>query len=235
MQNENPNKDFHWKGKLEQLENLPGETFNKEASWDKLHSRLKKKPVSRKVFWYWAAAACLLPALLTPWFLSNKKEPLIVKNIQEQQKIQFTAPVLLPTYKDSISVTSSLHVKRKLALGSIKSREIINTTVANKMLKIENAEIGKVSEKIARPEMLNPAANPADTESAISSPVAAKKKLRVVHINELGDPIEEIVATHKTENHSFQLKFANQEVYVNPAGDSRNGGVILLKTKNSPN
>ena len=42
--NENPNDDFHWKNKLENLESLPGETFNKEASWEKLHDRLQKKP-----------------------------------------------------------------------------------------------------------------------------------------------------------------------------------------------
>ncbi len=132
-------------------------------------------------------------------------------------------------------VTASLPAKRKLVLGSIKTHEIIKTIVANKILTIENVGIGKVSENIVKPEIFNAATTQIDTESAIVSPVVEKKKLRVVHINELGDPIEEIVVAHKTENHSFQLKFANQEVYVSPLGDSRNPGVILLKAKNSPN
>ena len=48
MLNEKPNNDFHWKNKLEDLESLPGETFNKEAAWEKLHERMQGKKSQHK-------------------------------------------------------------------------------------------------------------------------------------------------------------------------------------------
>jgi hypothetical protein len=30
MLNEKPSNDFHWKNKLEEIESLPGDTFNRE-------------------------------------------------------------------------------------------------------------------------------------------------------------------------------------------------------------
>ena len=88
MANENPNNDFHWKSKLEKLEGLTGEIFEKEAAWGKLHVRMQKKPRTKKAAWYWAAAASLIIALSIPLFISKKNANTLVKANPEQQQIQ---------------------------------------------------------------------------------------------------------------------------------------------------
>ena len=74
MIDEKPNNNIDWKDKLDGLESLPGEKFNKEASWEKLYARLQSKSKSKKMIWYWLAAACLFFGLFISIFLSNKKE-----------------------------------------------------------------------------------------------------------------------------------------------------------------
>ncbi len=61
------------------------------------------------------------------------------------------------------------------------------------------------------------------------------KILKVVHINELGDPVEPPADVARTKDlHSFQLKFANQEVYISPSLTSNNNGINPLKLKTFP-
>ena len=63
-----------------------------------------------------------------------------------------------------------------------------------------------------------------------------KKKLNVVHINELGDPVIESSDITRIEDiHSFRLKFANGEVFSNSPVASKPSGLIILKTKPSSN
>ena len=63
MISDKPNNNIDWKNKLEDFEGLAGEKFNKEVSWEKLHSRLRQKPKNKRIIWYWMAAACLFFAL----------------------------------------------------------------------------------------------------------------------------------------------------------------------------
>ena len=78
-----------WKSKLEEIESLPGEIFNSEAAWVKLHERIGKKRGNKRPVWYWPAAACLLLALIIPWFfLANKNDTAVVNNNSVQKPIQ---------------------------------------------------------------------------------------------------------------------------------------------------
>lgn len=237
MLNENLNNDFHWKSKLEELESLPGETYNKEASWEKLHERMQGKRSNKKAIWYWAAAACLLFALFMPWIFSKENENTLVKNNSEQKQIQTPTSHLMPANnKDSIAVISSPPVEKKLPVNPVESAIKIITPVDHTSLTFENAAIKKDKEEFIEPKINNNGLPLLDTQINIIAIVPEKKKLRVVHINELGDPVEESSAmARKTEIHSFQLKLANQEVFVNPSVASGKTGFILLKTKNSPN
>ena len=60
MSNEDPNNTSPWRNKLDELEHLPGSAFNRDAAWDKLYGRFQGNKKSKKIFWYWIAAACLL-------------------------------------------------------------------------------------------------------------------------------------------------------------------------------
>lgn len=237
MSNENSNNDFHWKGKLEGLESLPGETFNKEGAWNRLHERMQEKNSKKKAIWYWAAAACLVIALLTSWFLSMKDEPALVKNNSAKEKGQpAISQDVITNMKDSIVSISPTSVKRKIDANSIENTNKIFAPVSHKTPVVENIAIKKNKEEFITPEINNNSSAPVDAQMNIIAVIPAKKKLRVVHINELGDPMEEAPAVaHKTDIHSFQMQFGNQEVFVNPSIASKKTGFVILKTKNSPN
>src|SRR5262244_4018272 len=65
MSNENPSNTPHWRDKLDDLDHLPGSTFSRDAAWDKLHGRLRGNKKSKKIVWYWIAAACFLFGLVS--------------------------------------------------------------------------------------------------------------------------------------------------------------------------
>ena len=63
-----------------------------------------------------------------------------------------------------------------------------------------------------------------------------KKSLKVVHVNELGDPVDvprEIAS--KKELHSFQLRLASQEVYNGKPVALNKKEFTIFSTKSSPN
>jgi hypothetical protein len=235
MLNEKPNNNFYWKDKLQELESLPGEIFNKEASWERLHTRLQSKPKNKKLIWYWAAAACLLIAILSPWFLSNKKQNDFVKNNSVKNIIHTSPSQLLPVAnKDTLAHISSSLIEKKLNVYFVEKDKIISS-FDRKGLRSKIVAAKNDKAEFIKPEIINNAITPVDTRINIMAIVHEKKKLRVVHINELGDPVEELpVMAHNSEIHSFQLRLANQEVYVNPSTASGKTGFNILPIKNSP-
>ncbi len=236
MSNENLNSEFHWKSKLEELKSLPGEIFNKEASWEKLHGQLQKKPGNKKALWYWAAAACLLAAISVALILSNKKENVLVNNNQVQKKIQ-PSPSFLRTINDSATsiVISSIPVERKSPARQAENLSKIIKPGDHKILIVENVAAKHDKEESIKSGVINNVITPVDSQISIVASIPFKKKLRVVHINELGDPVEESIMARKTETHSFQLKLATQEVFANPSVNSASTGFTILTIKNSPN
>lgn len=236
MSNENPNNDFHWKGKLEGLESLPGETFNKEAAWNRVHECMQEKNSNNKAIWYWAAAACLVIAF-TSWFFSQKDEPALVKSNPVKEKGQpAVAQDVITNMKDSIVSISLKPVKRNINATSIAITHKIVAPGGRTTAIVETLAIKKDKEEFITSEINDNSSVPADAQMNIIAVIPLKKKLRVVHINELGDPVEEAPAiAHKTDIHSFQMKFGNQEVFVNPSIASKKTGFVILKTKNFPN
>ncbi|MEO7960622.1 MAG: hypothetical protein ABIR19_03690 [Ginsengibacter sp.] len=238
MLNENPNKDFHWKSKLDDLESLPGEIFNKDALWDRLHIRMQQKHGNKKAAWYWAAAACLLTALLIPLLFSKKNGNTIVKSNPAQQTIQTPATNVLPEgKKDSFGFITTIAAENKKPANLFENTEKMIAPANHKVLTFENVPVKKNKEELVEPVVIKEAVEPLGTNSNAVALVPGKKKLRVVHINELGEPADKppAMTAQKTEHHSFQLKLANQEVFVNPSGAYTKTGFTILSSKNSPN
>jgi hypothetical protein len=72
---------------------------------------------------------------------------------------------------------------------------------------------------------------------AVSNPIiaAAPKKLKVVHINELGTPvILPYNLAHVDDYGPVQIKLINQEIYNNSSTLSNNTSFNIFKTRNSP-
>jgi hypothetical protein len=237
MLNEKPNNDFHWKNKLQDVESLSGETFNKEAAWEKLHERMQGKSRNKKAVWYWAAAACLLLALIIPWlFVANKKESELVKNNSVQKQIQPSSSHLLPAInKQTTAVISSQSNEKKLPALSIEKSNKINSLVNHNKIPLKIVRDKKEKEEFITQKITNNAVVPVNTAISIVALLPEKKKLKVVHINELGDPVAEApIIARNYEHRSFQIKLINQEVYTSPPPSSGNTGFNIFKTKNVP-
>ncbi|MDQ2862896.1 MAG: hypothetical protein M3R50_04445 [Bacteroidota bacterium] len=233
MSDEKAGNNFQWKNKLEDLESLPGEIFNKEATWDKLHERMQGNQSNKKFVWYWIAAACLFFALFISFFLSNKKENVLVKNNSAKNKLSasFTLPVIT---KDTVAIISSLPLEKKMPASPVENYTKINLFLAGKITKPKIVPDKK--EEFVEHTMISTAAVSVDTLLSVVSNLPEKKKLKVVHINELGYPVSEPpVVARNTEYHSFQLKLLDQEIYTgSPSANTTR--LKIFTTKNiSPN
>jgi hypothetical protein len=174
-------KRFDIKERLDALERLPGEApFHKDAAWEQLHGRLQKKPRRNGAVWYWAAA-CLLPVILLLWISTNNKETVLVKTTLQQKK-HTTLPViqLPPSQKETATVAAALSIEKS---ASIKNVHTPAGHITNKNNIQIPSSLVVTNEKtpVAVPEM----AASADTMAVIATVAVVKKKLRVVHINEL--------------------------------------------------
>jgi hypothetical protein len=70
----------------------------------------------------------------------------------------------------------------------------------------------------------------------ITAAVPIKKKLRVVHLNEIGQPAEEPTVNNRfTEGHGFEFRIINSEIYNPVSSSSSNNGLILTKPRNTSN
>ncbi len=229
MINEKPNNNSDWINKLGNLEGLAGEKFDKEVSWEKLHSRLQSNPKSKRIVWYWMAAACLFFAFFISFFVSNKEEVDSVKNNLAKKKINSLSPQDIPRInRDTSSIIYSLSIKNKTTANSIKER---NKIIRHKTLSTQIIQDKK--EEIAIKEINIKAVIPVDTAINIVANLPGKKKLKVVHINELGDPVAESPnIARNNEQHSFQFKFMNQEVYTRSSPAVTKTGFKIFTTKN---
>ena len=232
MSNENPNNTPGWRNKLDDLECLPGSALNRDAAWDKLHGRLQGNKKSKKIYWYWIAAACLLVAAL-----------IAILNDQKPNSQASNRETVMEQPKET-NKTDAKADEKKVNENTNES----NSEIKNKIVSVPNRSVQR-SQGIARAKVVakvhiddlvtsypekEPLAKYLEIIKANSTTavVPPKKKLKIVHINELGDPVLETSdITRIADIHSFQLKFGNGEVISNSPMASKSSGLIILKAK----
>ncbi len=234
MPNESQNKSPLWKIRLEVLDDSPEETFNKAAAWEKLYTRLYVKSSDRRIRWYWAAATCLLLTFLIIWLSETKKEiPLAKHPIQQKHSIPTTvspAPASQPMeiYKrDSAKVITFLYFPKKPGKSFIaKANKKILPASDNTTIDTFSAKNNDTHET-----RLNNIAPP-NTSPVTGVKVQARQKFRVIHINELSQPVEEVKFARNEEN-IFPIKISNKDIFSGSSG-SNNSGHNILKINLSP-
>ncbi len=224
------NDPFYWKNKLETLDCLPGEVgIDKNAIWEKLDSRLHKTQTDNKAIWYWIAAG-LLPLIIIAFTMADDTENIMAKqHAGEKKNINTTVSVLPPVSKESLAVFVSVPiVKKRSVTGSIPDKEnkiLIDTIKAN-----ENVTVAVFSKE---PETVPIIDNilTGDTALAIATTATVKKKLPVIHINELETfPLQFAEPVNYAE--SIKLR-KNKPNYQNVAAQqNRIGFNIKLSSKN---
>jgi hypothetical protein len=175
------NDTLHWKNKLETLDNLPGAiATEKNALWDKLNSRLQQKPNSRKVVWYWVAAG-LLPLIITLTIINRTGNVLVEHTTSNEKNTTATPAYLLPASKESVTLSVTAPVEKKQTPDDVKPKT--KNVISNDTIKASEAVVTVTSLpqnqtiEITDSNILAP-----DTTATFA---VAKKKLQVVHINEL--------------------------------------------------
>jgi hypothetical protein len=224
MSHENPDKNLRWRDKLEDLDSVPGKAFNKEVAWDKLYSRLRGKQSHKKIGWYWIAAACsvivLMIALVTRY--TNKRGVSKVETTMKQtMKTNNPAPTVDRSNSDKNTIVA-IRPKDESITPSHKSEAKLHARVVevgHAVMPINSANIKSENAAIIPLPITN------NLTAAQAPP--PKKKLNVVHINELGDPvIEDPDVVRSLDKH--KLKFGAGEVYANsPTGYKANDYNVL--------
>ncbi len=242
MSNENQNNSHTWKSKLEELESLPGETMpDKNAAWEKIHARLDGKTSERKPVWYWIAAASVLFLFMIPFFISNKKNHQLsdtglkqnqYERKQNQQEKQVPVATVNP-HKYSFTAENTALPKKNLPVIFDKSNKKGFKNIAeNKKDQLRLYDTVNTQNQITK--TTNNALQIIDSASGIASIMPAKKRLPVVHINELGEPENPPQVARSSEKPSVHfLKLGSEEVYNSPASATKNFATINFKT--SPN
>lgn len=237
MSNEKPNDGFNWKDRLEELDSLPGETFSgKSESWEKLHLRLRSNKRRRKAAWYWIAAACLgLIVLLIPWNRNANKPPLVKVNTvtNKNKKPDVNASYIM---KEDGNNVPDVSVKKR-SVGTIakkihdahSARVNSNGDTSTLSITVNSAE--------PMPELSANTLASIDTPLVNKTAVFVRKRLRVVHINELGIPMEEDAKEERyAERPSYYKRLINpnQDLFSNTSGNSHAFSNDLFKIKISP-
>ena len=202
----NNGKQVDIKERLDGLDSLPGETaFNKDAAWEKLHHRLQEKPRHNRIVWYWAAA-CLLPAVLVLWMVSNKSETFLVKTIQQKKHTNIPVIQLPLVQKEMSTVSPSITVEKNQSIKNIHKKA--KNIPVDKTSNTQTAPF-LVTTVETMPEGVTTIIPPANTITAIATITMVKKKLRVVHINELDNIPEQIASSVNHEQKSFRFRLGD--------------------------
>jgi hypothetical protein len=232
--------DMNWKNKLEDNELLSTATLtDKNEAWEKLHDRLHQKPRLIRAVWYWAAAACLLAAMIVSLLTVNKQQAEIVTAINHLPPSETNKTVAQQQLAVKENILSTVTANTKTAViqtgHSINNKKINSDTGSLKLI----TALTKVTEQkdtAVKTITLLPVQIPVMETKNIAS-VTEKKKLKVVHINELGDPIPATFLRRIPDDYSvIQFRLINQQVYSNPPVPSGSFGFNTSKSKNtSPN
>jgi hypothetical protein len=223
------NDPFYWKNKLEALNCLPGEAAHeKDALWEKLYGRLQQKPVAGKARWYWIAAGLLPLIIIAITMINNTGNILVNPETVKDKNTKATPSYLQPASTEAVTLSISAPAEKIQPATGIKPKE--KSKIFNDTIKANDAVVSILPEKtetdIATNNMLPP-----DTAVAVETTTIVKKKLQVVHINELETyPVQFAGPVNYTQNiKSRKNKTNNQGVATQ---QNTIGFKIKLSSKN---
>lgn len=225
----------NWKQRLENAEGFSGEILKaKNEAWEKLYARLHKKPVRKFMPWYWAAACLVAISITTIVFFNSKKHqpsvtispstgqvPVIVKKSLEgeQKKNEASVPLMSPEQTDHKMLTQKNNAFNQ------------NSFISNNDIVSDSAETQTETSTTSEP-----AVHFDSSTKEIITVAPVRKKLRVVHINDLGQPVEESTADNSfNQKNRFPLRILNSENYNPVSAKNASEGLILFKSKNASN
>lgn len=211
MDNERPSEYRSWRHRLEEPGALPGAGLtDKEAAWDKLYERLGETPRRKTLPWLWAAAACLLLALVPAAFFLREKKVIPHPDTPEmavqpgthgtqthpadQPQPRTPNPDPMPVTQNNLpapttATATPLHPARRERPAAIKQpalTPIVRQSPALAPIAMQSPAPG-TAEHSSLSDLL-PNLRPDLSKPLIVAQTPPKKEPRVIHINELEPP-----------------------------------------------
>lgn len=234
MSNKDQNNNHSWQQRLDELDSIPGEPLqDKKPAWEKLQLRLETKPARRKKFFYWAAAAAIILISLLPWIGSDEQADGIKQAQQNDSKNNpgsLTNKQQNNTTVESTAATITIQPKKIITVPpATKKTEQIPVAEKNNHTVFENP-----NEKNTVQISIIKSVPVVDTVKNIA--VVAKKKLPVVHINELGNGNQLTTNNSILDNFKRFIRPSNKDVSIETPANSRfNGDHIIIQHVNPQN
>ena len=203
MSSEKQNKTPDWKQSFLQWEQAGGHVEPKEdLLWEKLQEKLqprRNKPFT--MLWVRrarAAAAVLILLAVSLFFFLRKNETVEKPAVVSKEPAQVPAPLV---------ATPSVVVKEKMATDPINKQEMVPASIKREIKSVQlqdqnrkDAAIDPVPQNIAAvPEPIQPVVEKKSDSTPIATVIQPKRKLRIVHLNELNAPPPPTYAALKEE------------------------------------
>ncbi|MES2851235.1 MAG: hypothetical protein V4685_19455 [Bacteroidota bacterium] len=227
MQNNDQN-NRHWKTKLEdETAFAAGELADTGVAWNKVYNRLHK-PRRKKAVWYWVAAASIFTAVLFT----------IVFSVRQQTNN--TTAISIPVQQTERQVQNESEQKALVTtLPGQSSPGKTNT----KKARVNNVEYEKQTKEDIFPASIEietvislPAEKKEDSIKPLSTPLVSvqkKAKLKVVHVNELGDNNDDKGKKLSSDYSVIQFGVKSQPVNNNTTSPGKIG-LNISTSKTSP-
>ncbi len=216
MSSENQNNTSNWRSKLDELESLPGEAIlDKNASWEKLHEKLKGGKSNRKATWYWVAAASVLVVLMISLLNLIKEDHHLPKNLtvlkQPDKPTSSPSPAAKKDSGEGIN-PALLETNKTITFENKKDKINHSAISANVKNFIHVPDTASAHDAIAQSS--DSVLQPADNILATAI-ISAKKKLPVIHINELDNSFEEEISVSHNNDRHFFVRLNNRDASSN--------------------
>ena len=222
-----------WKDKLEDVASLQPETLrNKDVVWEKLHARLAEKPNNKKIVWYWLAAASVIAAIIISSLTIHKTTTGIASHNNTSNNVKESLAKKDEPVKNVSPGIKTTRIHEQSQKNTVVKNHEKQSTIGDTLNTTQSA--GNDRQILENQTTAVPVVD--TTAIATISSIPVQKKLKVVHINELGEPVEfPADVAQSSDLHLFQLKLAQQEIYHASSIASNNSSGLFFKPKNSPN
>lgn len=211
---------------LDELSALPGETSQVQSSWDKLDKRLRTKKAGKKTFWYWMAAACVITCMIILVIMNNNKISDINTNTVVNKPI--------PSQKESIQSIQVIDETKLVVQSKEEKKQKHNVNPVKTIAVKEKTSLTK-AEPVIVPVIEKKdsvQANNIAIKTTIQKPIvftALKKKIPVVHINELEKPIQPMEAVAGNSDHQPRLRFFKKDNAQESSSSGQDGNIFKIK------
>ncbi len=201
----------NWKDKLGDAGALSDYLLpDKSAAWEKLHGRMHAPVQKKRTGWYWLAAACVLGFTGAAFLLLHTKQQVTV--VKQEVKMKAAIDSISVLQPASTATAKPNHDERTAVIAATK------LPATKSLKKIMIAPIQSETVK-ANDSMLITAGNTQPINITPTAPLTAtntpeKKKLKVVHVNELGTPLPELRSRVANDDYSvIQFNILNQQFF----------------------